>query len=626
MGRILSRFRAFWSAEEIPRWFGLSLLVLFIGAVGAVSYYAYRHSRDYAFAQTTHASEDALDLLAGLIRTDSQGADPVDQTLLHRFARSQRCSELRIYDRDLRVIASLLSSETGQTLRSRSELAQARPADLISSTLSDAGPNRRQVLVRVPVRSGGNPPQHYLEAVFDLDGPIALLNLLQAGSLLIALVGITALLAVYHRLRTQFRSVARIAGNLSDAENVEDRLEDLRINDTQDALATGWNSLLDLAISLKEEVARSAASTELLTAISTNAGGELAEAMGTVPLGVMLLAEQGEVCYANAMIRRLFGWDGEVASIMALSDDKISADGAAVAEVVRSAQGVAGAMRATERRIEGADGSYYNVQVVPVLTQRQLRRCVVLVLDVSQQVRADVAREEFVSQVTHELRTPLTNIRAYAETLSSGMFDDPKVITECYNVITKETRRLSRLIEDILSISQLEVGTMQLVLDQVDLRELITECVRDVRGIAESKEIDLQVVLPPKLDPVRLDRDKIAVVINNLLGNALKYSRSGAQVVVSCKANEGEVRLSVKDTGIGIDEKDHDRIFEKFQRSDDPDVQGETGTGIGLTTAREIVRHHGGDISLLSKKGEGSTFTVHLPLEKRAAAPSTAAR
>jgi signal transduction histidine kinase len=309
-----------------------------------------------------------------------------------------------------------------------------------------------------------------------------------------------------------------------------------------------------------------------------------------------------------------------------LNDEKISADGAAIADVVRSGMGATGSMRATERRIEGADGSYYNVQVVPVLTQRQLRRCVALVLDVSQQVRADVAREEFVSQVTHELRTPLTNIRAYAETLSSGMFDDPKVITECYNVITKETRRLSRLIEDILSISQLEVGTMQLVLDQVDLRELITECVRDVRGIAESKEIDLQMVMPPKLDPVRLDRDKIAVVINNLLGNALKYSRSGAQVVVSCKANEGEVRLSVKDTGIGIDEKDHDRIFEKFQRSDDPDVQNETGTGIGLTTAREIVRHHGGDISILSKKGEGSTFTVHLPVEKRSPASSPAAR
>ena len=82
-----------------------------------------------------------------------------------------------------------------------------------------------------------------------------------------------------------------------------------------------------------------------------------------------------------------------------------------------------------------------------------------VIRDVSQQIRADRAREEFIAQVTHELRTPLTNIRAYTETLSSGMFEDPKVITECYNVITKETRRLSRLVEDILSVSQLEVGS-----------------------------------------------------------------------------------------------------------------------------------------------------------------------
>src|SRR3972149_5193430 len=128
-------------------------------------------------------------------------------------------------------------------------------------------------------------------------------------------------------------------------------------------------------------------------------------------------------------------------------------------------------------------------------------------------MRADKAREEFVTQVTHELRTPLTNIRAYAETLSSGMFDDPKVITECYNVITKETRRLSRLIEDILNVSQMEVGTIQLHVDDVDLRALLTDSVRDVRGLAEEKNIDLRLALPAKLETVRADRDKLAVVI-----------------------------------------------------------------------------------------------------------------
>jgi two-component system phosphate regulon sensor histidine kinase PhoR len=228
-------------------------------------------------------------------------------------------------------------------------------------------------------------------------------------------------------------------------------------------------------------------------------------------------------------------------------------------------------------------------------------------------VRADRAREDFVSQVTHELRTPLTNIRAYAETLSSGVFEDPRVITECYNVITKETRRLSRLIEDILSISQIEVGSIRLVHDDVDLRTLLTDAVRDVRGLAEEKQIDLQLVLPAKLEPMRADRDKLAVVINNLLGNALKYTPPGGEVHVGCKSTAEKVMITVKDNGIGIPPDEHERVFEKFQRGSDPRVASEPGTGIGLTTAREIARRHGGDIELMSAAGQGSTFVVTLP-------------
>jgi signal transduction histidine kinase len=249
---------------------------------------------------------------------------------------------------------------------------------------------------------------------------------------------------------------------------------------------------------------------------------------------------------------------------------------------------------------------------------------VAVVRDVSQQIRADRAREEFVTQVTHELRTPLTNIRAYAETLSSGMFDDPNIITECYNVITKETRRLSRLIEDILSVSQLEVGSIELQLDHVDLKTLLADSVRDVRGLADDKNIDIQLALPPKLEAIRADRDKLAVVINNLLGNAIKYTPPGGNVMVGCQLTGSEVVLTFKDNGIGIDPSEHGRVFEKFQRSEDPDVQNETGTGIGLFTAREIVRGQGGNIELISEKGAGATFIVRLPHEEtRAGALST---
>ena len=261
---------------------------------------------------------------------------------------------------------------------------------------------------------------------------------------------------------------------------------------------------------------------------------------------------------------------------------------------------------------EGFEASH-RVWVVPLQEAKHQGECVVIVRDVSQQIRSEKAREEFITQITHELRTPLTNIRAYAETLSSGMFDDPKMITDCYNVITKETRRLSRLIEDILSVSQMEVGSIELTLDSVDLKTLLGDGVGDVRGLADEKDVDLQLVLPAKLEPIRADRDKLAVVIINLLGNAIKYTSSGGSIIVGCQSSQDEVSITFKDNGIGIDPADHARVFEKFQRADDPDVQSETGTGVGLYTAREIVRRHGGEIDLMSEKGQGSTFIVRLP-------------
>ncbi|MFQ5494301.1 MAG: sensor histidine kinase [Phycisphaerae bacterium] len=239
-----------------------------------------------------------------------------------------------------------------------------------------------------------------------------------------------------------------------------------------------------------------------------------------------------------------------------------------------------------------------------------------VIRDVSQQIKADHAREEFIMQVTHELRTPLTNIRAYTETLSSGMFDDPAVITECYNVITKETRRLSRLIEDILNVSQMEVGAIELNMDDVDLKALLTESVQDVRGLADEKGIDLQLVLPAKLERFRGDRDKLAVVMNNLLGNAIKYTPTDGNVVVGCRVADDQAVVTVKDNGIGIDPAEQRNVFEKFRRAADPDVQSEPGTGVGLYTAREIVSRHRGVIELLSRKGEGSTFIVRLPVAR----------
>ena len=134
-----------------------------------------------------------------------------------------------------------------------------------------------------------------------------------------------------------------------------------------------------------------------------------------------------------------------------------------------------------------------------------------------------------------------------------------------------------------------------------------------MRGLTDEKNIDLQVVLPAKLEPIRADRDKLAIILNNLLGNAIKYTKPEGNVIVGCQITGNSVVITVKDNGIGIAPAEQSKVFEKFYRVGDPEAGGEQGTGIGLYTAREIARQHGGDIELSSEKGSGSTFIVRLP-------------
>jgi len=617
MHGVLARIKSFFHAEAVPRWFGFTLVAAYVSGMAALGYGAYVHSRESDIERIIETRREAVSAFADMLvgaNQDDAGYAP----WISRFGAMHDCTDLRVYDRDFRIIASLNRAEIGAKLNA-DHSPKITLAEQVTTDVDGERPGARSLLtVYSPVLGTGSPAQRMVQATFRIPpAGSTLFSSLPLGCWLVMLASSVAILIVFHRLRSHLHSIARISDGLRSTRNLEQELEQLRLTDESDALSGTWNRLVDLTVQLREEATRSSASSELLAALSGGDNGELAQALTSAPLGILLVDEQSAVIYANTMARRLCGLNDD--SKAGFSGESETSEGAAISEAIASCMRAKTVLRSINRVIEGRDGSFYEIQIITANEQRQLNRFVILISDVSQRVRADRAREEFVSQVTHELRTPLTNIRAYAETLSSGMFDDPKVITECYNVITTETRRLSRLIEDILSISQLEVGTMQLIKDDVDLGGLLTSCVRDVRGLAEGKKIDLQLVLPPKLSPVEADRDKLAVVLNNLLGNAIKYTPSGGQVVVSCQVRRGEVLVAVKDSGIGIDESEHDRIFEKFQRSGDPRVQAETGTGIGLTTAREIARQHDGDITLHSVKGEGATFTLHLPQPVRSA-------
>ena len=649
-------FKRFWMAEEVPRWFGLSVVLIYLAGLGAVGYVGVHATRGLVEEQYQRHSRYAVEQLAArlaqmpvppALEVGNAGSAPY-QHALRDFGAYMPARNLRVLDARRRVIASTDSSEVNTVVADLGDSALP-PKITEVFEVNQVGWNAPHRVYRVPLRiaaasaeaetSAVSPAPtraRYLEAVLPRESPHPASLADYAGIMVLIMVASGTLFAVYRTLRGQLRGATAIAERLRlRGAGIEEDLTALRVADTEDAVTQAWNQLIEMAVELQVEVGRASANGELSRVLERTGGQGSAEVFNALPDGILHLNAEGRVAQANATACRLLGANPETIRGLALGlqqgeeegDDTsqiTTVPGKRAFEVIRTAFRQDGSIESVNQSLEIPEtDSCYRVWVIPLQDARHEGECVVVVRDVSQQVRAERAREEFVGQVTHELRTPLTNIRAYAETLSSGMFDDPNVVTECYNVITKETRRLSRLVDDILNVSQIEVGTIELVEDTVDLKTLLSDGVRDVRGLADDKDIDLQLVLPAKCESVRADRDKLAVVINNLLGNAIKYTRKSGSVVVGCQFKSEEVVITFKDNGIGIAPEDHERVFEKFQRANDPEVLEEAGTGIGLYTAREIVRRHGGDITLMSNKGEGTTVVVSLPHEEtRASARS----
>lgn len=266
-------------------------------------------------------------------------------------------------------------------------------------------------------------------------------------------------------------------------------------------------------------------------------------------------------------------------------------------EVERKEEGGTGVLRFTVRPVRKGDGG----------------AAMIVIEDVTQQRVADAARNHFVAHVAHELRTPLTNIRLYVETAIEDGTQDPTVVQNALNVINQESRRLERTVSEMLSVSEIEAGSLRLHRDDVHMDVLLNETKGDFVAQAKDKGIAFELSLPPKAPVLQGDRDKLALAVHNLVGNALKYTPKGGRVSVTLSVAKDRVTLDVADTGIGIKAEEAELIFDRFYRSTDARVARITGTGLGLTLAREIARLHGGDITLESQLDKGSTFTLWLP-------------
>jgi signal transduction histidine kinase len=226
--------------------------------------------------------------------------------------------------------------------------------------------------------------------------------------------------------------------------------------------------------------------------------------------------------------------------------------------------------------------------------------------------RAVLARDDLIEAVTHELRTPLTSILGNAE-LMLRQCDQPQKMERRAGVIVRNAEQIDVILSDLLLARSTDTSQFGLRRVATDMRALVDTCIAASRATADAREITLSVSVTGPVW-VEVDPNRIRQVLDNLLTNAIKYNRVGGTVAVSETRNAGFVTLAVTDSGTGIADVDHERVFEPYYRTESARSSSQAGTGLGLGISREIARRHGGDLSLAESSRAGSRFVLHLPL------------
>ncbi len=318
-----------------------------------------------------------------------------------------------------------------------------------------------------------------------------------------------------------------------------------------------------------------------------------------IQTGAIVLDKEKKVLYANPFFLKSFPFKGEVTG---RPTGEILGDPSLISAIDAFVEMGVSPVEFIEIREAGRDLS---VRLVPLDGGRLL----IFLRDITEEKRVEAIKKDFVANVSHELRTPLASIKGYSETLLDGGMDEPDTLQDFLRIIDKHATRMSRLIDDLLTLSRLESEHMSIEYGRLDIRELVSSLVHGLEKQADDKGTTLTLVLSDEVPNVLGDRDRLEQVVVNLLDNAIKYTPPGGSVTVSVFSEGDEVRVNVSDTGMGVPTKDIPRIFERFYRVDKARSRDLGGTGLGLAIAKHIIQGHGGRLWVESEQGKGSIFS-----------------
>jgi two-component system, OmpR family, phosphate regulon sensor histidine kinase PhoR len=334
--------------------------------------------------------------------------------------------------------------------------------------------------------------------------------------------------------------------------------------------------------------------------------------LGAMQDGLLVVDARSRIMLMNRPFEKLFELRDPAVGVPLIEAvrhatlDELIVETLRTGEVMRSELSVADSRTHSERHIE--------VSAVPIKkADDEMSGAVVLFHDITELKQLDQIRREFVANVSHELRTPLSILRGYIEVLLDEPETPSEELARILSIMERHSKRLQRLVDDLLSLAQLESSQAKLELSVVRMDELLNNLIRDWKEKLAAKNLKVIVDLPSEALTLRADGTRMEEVLHNLLDNATKFSRENGEIHLRATRRGSDMVLSVADDGLGIGKEHLPRIFERFYRADKARSRELGGTGLGLAIVKHIVQLHGGRVEAESELGHGTTIRVVLP-------------
>jgi two-component system phosphate regulon sensor histidine kinase PhoR len=335
--------------------------------------------------------------------------------------------------------------------------------------------------------------------------------------------------------------------------------------------------------------------------------------LGAMQDGLLVVDRRRHITLMNRTFENLFDLRDAAVGVPLLETVRHATLDGLIAETLRTGKPMQSELTLTDSKTNAE--RHVELSAVAMKDHVDLTTGAVVVFhDITQSKRLDQVRSDFVANVSHELRTPLSILRGYIETLVDNPETSREELARILQVMERHSKRLGLLVDDLLSLAQLESSTTTLEIDQVRLPELFDHILRDWKEKLGEKNLKVIVYLSPDASPIRADETRLQEVLYNLLENAVKYSRQNGEIRVQAARRGSEIVLSVSDDGIGISKDDLPRIFERFYRADKARTRELGGTGLGLAIVKHIAQLHGGRVEAESEPGRGTSIRLVLPI------------